>query len=61
MSQQHPDPGGTPEPRSDNLTRTPTTTQQSRAGEIEPPVATPGAHDADDAEQDRGKEMKPGN
>ncbi|MCV2489085.1 hypothetical protein OF117_06890 [Geodermatophilus sp. YIM 151500] len=60
MSEQHPEPGGTPEPGSSSLTRTPTTTEQSRAGEVDPPVATPGAHDADDAERARGRAVKPG-
>lgn len=58
---EHPDPGGTPEPRQGSLTRTPTTPEQSRAGEVEPPVATPGSHDADAAEQEHGKHVKPGN
>ena len=57
----HPDPGGTPEPRAGSLTRSPTTPEQGRAGEVEPPVATPGAYEADDEEQERGKDVKPGN
>ena len=57
----HPDPGGTAEPQSGSLTRTPTTTEQSKAGETEPPEATPGAYEADEAEQQRGKQVKPGN
>ena len=52
-----PDPGGTAEPQAGSLTRTPTTTEQSKAGEVEPPEATPGA---DDAERERGKQVKPG-
>ncbi len=44
----HPDPGGTPEPQAGSLTRTPTTTEQSKAGEVEPQEATPGAYDEDD-------------
>jgi hypothetical protein len=56
----HPDPGGTPEPGAGSLTRSPTTTEQSGAGEVEPPVVTPGAYEADDAEKERGKRMKPG-
>jgi hypothetical protein len=57
----HPDPGGTPEPQSGSLTRTPTTPEQSKAGEVEPPEATPGAYEADETEQERGKDVKPGN
>jgi hypothetical protein len=58
---EHPDPGGTPEPRQGSLTRTPTTPEQSRAGEIEPPVPTPGSHASDPAGQERGKHVEPGN
>ena len=47
-----PDPGGTPEHQSGSLTRTPTTPEQSKAGEVEPQVATPGAYEADDARED---------
>ena len=57
----HPDPGGTPDPGPSSLTRTPTTPQQSRAGEVEPHEATPGVYEADDVEQERGKHVKPGN
>jgi hypothetical protein len=57
----HPDPGGTPEPQSGSLTRTPTTPEQSRAGEVEPPRATPGAYESDEADEQRGKQVKPGN
>jgi hypothetical protein len=57
----HPEPGGTPEPEAGSLTRTPTTPEQSKAGEVEPQEATPGAYAADDAEQERGKDVKPGN
>lgn len=56
----HPDPGGTPEPGSGSLTRTPTTPEQSRAGEVEPPEATPGAYEADDAEREPGTQVEPG-
>jgi hypothetical protein len=55
-----PDPGGTAEPQAGSLTRTPTTAEQSKAGEVEPPEATPGAYEADDAERERGKQVKPG-
>ena len=56
----HPDPGGTPEPEAGSLTRTPTTPGQSKAGEVEPQEATPGAYEADDADRERGKDVKPG-
>jgi hypothetical protein len=55
-----PDPGGTAEPQSGSLTRTPTTPEQSAAGEVEPPEATPGVYEADDEERERGKQVKPG-
>ena len=57
----HPDPGGTPEPQAGSLTRAPTTPDQSTAGDVEPQEATPGAYEADDADQERGKQVKPGN
>jgi hypothetical protein len=57
----HPDPGGTPEAQAGSLTRTPTTPDQSKAGEVEPQEATPGAYEADENEQQRGKQVKPGN
>jgi hypothetical protein len=56
----HPDPGGTPEPQAGSLTRTPTTPDQSKAGEVEPPEATPGAYEAGEDEQQRGRHVKPG-
>jgi len=55
-----PDPGGTPEPQAGSLTRTPTTPGHSSAGEVEPPKATPGAYEADEAEQEAGKDVEPG-
>ncbi len=55
----HPDPGGTPEPQAGSLTRTPTTPEQSAAGQVEPPEATPGAYEADDAERERGGQVEP--
>ncbi len=55
-----PDPGGTPEPQAGSLTRSPTTPEQGAAGDPEPPV-TPGAYEADDAEREHGKQVKPGN
>jgi hypothetical protein len=57
----HPDPGGTPEPEAGSLTRTPTTPEQSKAGEVEPQEATPGAYDADGADRERGEQVEPGN
>jgi len=56
----HPDPGGTAEPQSGSLTRTPTTPGQSAAGEVEPPEATPGVYEADDEERERGTQVEPG-
>jgi hypothetical protein len=56
-----PDPGGTPEPEAGSLTRTPTTPERSGDGEVGPPKATPGTYEADDAERERGKDVKPGN
>ena len=56
----HPDPGGTPEPDSASLTRAPTTTEQSKPDHAEQPEAIPGAYEADDADRERGKDMKPG-
>jgi hypothetical protein len=57
----HPDPGGTAEPTSGSLTRTPTTPEQSKAGAVEPQESTPGAYAADDGDRERGKDVKPGN
>lgn len=59
-SMTHPDPGGTPEPQAGSLTRSPTTPEQSKAGEVEPQRATPGAYEADEAEPDRGEQVEPG-
>jgi hypothetical protein len=39
----------------------PRRTERSRAGEVEPQEATPGAYESDDAERERGKQVKPGN
>jgi hypothetical protein len=61
VSEQHPEPGGTPVATPGSLTRTPTTPEQSKAGSVEPPEATPGSYDADEAERERGKRVKPGN
>jgi hypothetical protein len=64
MTEQRPDndernePGGTPTPAPDNLTATPATPGGNDAGKA---TAVPGAYEADDAEQERGKAVKPGN
>jgi hypothetical protein len=52
-----PDPGGTPSPGPGHLTDGPAV-PGDRGNE---PKATPGAYEADDAEQERGKAVKPGN
>ena len=62
MSEQRPDtderdePGGTPSPGPDNLTDRPQT-----PGDDGVAKAVPGAYEADDAERERGKAVKPGN
>ena len=56
----HPAPGGTPETQSGSLPRSPTTPEQSAAGEVEPPVAAPGTYQADEAERERGEQVEPG-
>jgi hypothetical protein len=64
MTEQRPDtderndPAGTPSPGPDDLTARPATPGGDDAG---PPTAVPGAYEADDAEQERGKAVKPGN
>ena len=63
MTEQRPDtderdePAGTPSPGPDHLISKPATpgTDEDR------PTAVPGAYEADDAEQERGKAVKPGN
>jgi hypothetical protein len=52
------DPGGTPSPGPDNLTAKPATPGADDVGKA---TAVPGAYEADDAEQERGKAVKPGN
>ena len=52
------EPGGTPSPGPDNLTAKPATPGTDDAGR---PSAVPGAYEADEAEQERGKSVKPGN
>jgi hypothetical protein len=64
MTEQRPDtderhePGGTPYPGTDNLTAKPATPGTEEAGKA---TAVPGAYEADDAEQERGRAVKPGN
>ena len=64
MTQELPDtderaePAGTPSPGPDDLTSKPATPGTDDAGR---PSAVPGAYEADDAEQERGKAVKPGN
>ena len=63
MTEQRPDtderdePGGTPSPGPDNLTSRPATP----GGDDGTAKAVPGAYEADDEEQQRGKAVKPGN
>jgi hypothetical protein len=63
MTEQHPDtgeraePAGTPSPGPHDLTDRPTTP----GGDDGRPTAIPGAYEADDAERERGKAVKPGN
>jgi hypothetical protein len=63
MTEQRPDtderdePGGTPSPGPDNLTSRPATP----GGDDGAAKAVPGAYEADDEEQQRGKAVKPGN
>ena len=64
MTEQRPDtdeqdePAGTPSPGPDNLTAKPVTPGSGDAGT---PGAVPGAYEADDAEREQGKAVKPGN
>jgi hypothetical protein len=63
MTEQRPDtdqrgePGGTPSPGPDHLTDGPVT-PGPRGDE---PTAVPGAYEADDAERERRRAVKPGN
>jgi hypothetical protein len=52
------DPAGTPSPGPADLTAKPTTPGSDDAGR---PTAVPGAYEADDGDQKRGKAVKPGN
>jgi hypothetical protein len=64
MTEQRPDtderdePGGTPSPGPDSLTGKPVTPGTDDAHR---PSAVPGAYDADEADRERGKAVKPGN
>ena len=64
MTEQRPDtderdePAGTPSTGQGNLTAKPVTPGTDDAGTAS---AVPGAYEADDAAQERGKAVKPGN
>jgi hypothetical protein len=64
MTEQRPDtdersePAGTPSTGQGNLTARPVTPGDDDAGEAK---AVPGAYEADDADQARGRAAKPGN
>ena len=64
MTEQRPDtderhePAGTPSPGPDNLASKPTAPGSDDAGR---PSAVPGAYEADEADQERGRAVKPGN
>jgi hypothetical protein len=64
MTEQRPDtdernePAGTPSPGPGNLTATPVTPGHDDDGR---PGAVPGAYEADETEQERGRAVKPGN
>jgi hypothetical protein len=51
------EPGGTPPPGPGNLTDAPA----QPGSDPSAPAAVPGAYEADEAEQERGKAVKPGN
>lgn len=63
MTEERPDtderdePSGTPSTGRGDLTAKPATPGSDDAG----PTAVPGAYEADDADQERGKAVKPGN
>jgi hypothetical protein len=52
------EPGGTPSPGPGNLTDAPAQPGADSSGR---PAAVPGAYEADEAERERGKAVKPGN
>jgi hypothetical protein len=56
---QRDDPSGTPSPGPDNLTEKATTPGSS--DESTRPTAAPGVYEADEAERQRGRAVKPGN
>jgi hypothetical protein len=57
VSEHHHDPSGTPPTGPRHLTD-----RAIAPGESEPtPKAAPGTYEADEAEQQRGREVKPGN
>ena len=64
MTEQRPDtderaePGGTPSPGPDSLIQKPVTPGEGDAGNTS---AVPGAYEADGAEWEHGKAVKPGN
>jgi hypothetical protein len=64
MTEQRPDtderdePAGTPSPGPDNLIAKPATPGTDDARQAS---AVPGAYEADDPEQERGRAVKPGN
>lgn len=64
MTEERPDtderdePAGTPSPGPDSLTDKPATPGTDDSGG---PTAIPGAYEADDAQQKRGRAVKPGN
>jgi hypothetical protein len=64
MTEQRPDtddrrePGGTPAPGPDDLTDKPVPPGGEEGTQ---PSAVPGAYDADEEEQERGRAVKPGN
>jgi hypothetical protein len=64
MSEQRPDtderedPGGTPSPGPDSLTAKPVT---PGTDETSQPAAVPGAYEAGEDDQQRGRAVKPGN
>jgi hypothetical protein len=55
---EHAEPGGSPTHGQDNLIRKPAT---PGTDDGQTPTAVPGAYEADDDEQERGKAVKPGN
>jgi hypothetical protein len=54
---EHAEPGGSPTAGQHDLIRKPVT---PGAGDESPAASTPGVHESDDAERERGKAVKPG-